>query len=194
MVTVPFLRSRLPESRVAHASTQPRATTSNRASYLKDRTFWIINLANTVQSLAYFVPMLWLPSWSSLRSSLDVIAHVSPISLCVFNSPQFSRRLPIFGYAQCLGAYWASRPRRVVRHHGPMVPRLLNIVTLRILCVCALGHIILYLGGFALLCGHVRLSGRRMDKSLVAFHPAYRQWVFYHHELTMTGADYLYRR
>ena len=61
---LPFVRGRLPEARQVHGPVNPRAisATESRMFWLKDRSFWIFNIANTLQGLAYFVPLLWLPS------------------------------------------------------------------------------------------------------------------------------------
>ena len=55
---LPFIRGRLPETSAIGPS-RPRM---NNFFWIKDKTFWVINVANTLQGLAYFVPLLWLPS------------------------------------------------------------------------------------------------------------------------------------
>ena len=56
-VCLPFLRARLPETRVSG----PSARASDHRLWMKSRSFWVINAANTLQGFAYFVPLLWLP-------------------------------------------------------------------------------------------------------------------------------------
>ena len=54
---LPFLRPRLPESRV-HG---PGPSAHSR-SWAKDPMFLLAVLANTFQGFAYFIPLIWLPS------------------------------------------------------------------------------------------------------------------------------------
>ena len=58
LLFLPFVRGRLPEASVAG----PARWRSGNLLWLKDRNFWAINVANIIQALAYFVPILWLPS------------------------------------------------------------------------------------------------------------------------------------
>ena len=58
LVSMPFVRGRLPEARV-HG---PAARAPASRSWLKDRALIFVVAANTLQGLAYFVPVLWLPS------------------------------------------------------------------------------------------------------------------------------------
>ncbi|EKM49545.1 uncharacterized protein PHACADRAFT_188642 [Phanerochaete carnosa HHB-10118-sp] len=68
-LVVPFVRGRLPEARIVHGPINPRAVAQHRFFWLKDRTFWVINLANTLQGLAYFRPSA-LAAEYALRSSI----------------------------------------------------------------------------------------------------------------------------
>jgi MCP family monocarboxylic acid transporter-like MFS transporter 10 len=54
---LPFVRGRLPDTRVYG----PAARSSDR-SWMKNPMFWTLILVNTLQSFAYFVPIVWLPS------------------------------------------------------------------------------------------------------------------------------------
>lgn len=54
---LPFLKARLPESRVHGPS--PR---SGARAWMKDRSFWFFIVINTLQGFAHFVPLTWLPS------------------------------------------------------------------------------------------------------------------------------------
>lgn len=67
VVCLPFLRGRLPENRVSG----PAARASDNRSWMKSRSFWVINIANTLQGFAYFVPLLWLPR------TLDLLVRFS---------------------------------------------------------------------------------------------------------------------
>ena len=59
---LPFIRGRLPESRIPDANARIHTSAVGPRSYLGQMTFWVILLATLVQGLAYFVPILWLPS------------------------------------------------------------------------------------------------------------------------------------
>jgi MCP family monocarboxylic acid transporter-like MFS transporter 10 len=56
VVSLPFLRGRLPITRV-----RARAPRSADRSYLRTALFWIFVVTNLMQALAFFVPILWLP-------------------------------------------------------------------------------------------------------------------------------------
>ncbi|EKM49544.1 uncharacterized protein PHACADRAFT_106372 [Phanerochaete carnosa HHB-10118-sp] len=90
VVVLPFVRGRLPEARVMHGPINPRAVAQHRFFWLKDKTFWVINLANTLQGLAYFVPLLWLPTYAS---SLRLNSRDSSLSLALLNAASLVGRL-----------------------------------------------------------------------------------------------------
>jgi MFS transporter, MCT family, solute carrier family 16 (monocarboxylic acid transporters), member 10 len=52
---LPFIRGRLPELRV-HG---PRRV--HDQAWLKDGTFWVTMIVNTLQGFAFFIPIIWLP-------------------------------------------------------------------------------------------------------------------------------------
>lgn len=59
---LPFLRPRLPESRIHGPSPGAReGSEQGRRSWAMEPTFLLAVLANTVQGFAYFIPLLWLP-------------------------------------------------------------------------------------------------------------------------------------
>ncbi|GJE99307.1 MFS general substrate transporter [Phanerochaete sordida] len=89
---LPFVRGRLPEARMVHGPVNPRAfaVTQNRLFWLKDKTFWVINVANTLQGLAYFVPLLWLPTYAS---SLRLSSRDSSLSLALLNAASLVGRM-----------------------------------------------------------------------------------------------------
>ena len=67
---LPFLRPRLPESRMRVLETRPHVEAEERVrkmEVLKDPSFIVGITANTLQGLAYFVPLLWLPSESRIN-------------------------------------------------------------------------------------------------------------------------------
>lgn len=53
-----FIKGRLPESRVQG----PVARSSSNKAWMTDMRFWLMIAANTSQALAYFIPIVWLPS------------------------------------------------------------------------------------------------------------------------------------
>lgn len=57
---LPFLKARLPESRVHGPS--PR---SGARAWMKDRSFWFFIVINTLQGFAHFVPLTWLPTFAT---------------------------------------------------------------------------------------------------------------------------------
>jgi hypothetical protein len=56
VAALPFLRGRLPDTRVRARAPRP----VNR-SYLRSPLFWVFMSMNLLQALAFFVPVLWLP-------------------------------------------------------------------------------------------------------------------------------------
>ncbi|EIW81214.1 MFS general substrate transporter [Coniophora puteana RWD-64-598 SS2] len=57
---LPFIKGRLPESRVAG----PRARSSGYG-WMRNETVWFVLAANTLQGFGYFVPTVWLPTFAS---------------------------------------------------------------------------------------------------------------------------------
>ena len=54
-----FVRPRLPISRVRQA---PRVSFKVGFGFIRTGTFWVLQVANIVQGLGYFIPALYLPS------------------------------------------------------------------------------------------------------------------------------------
>ena len=102
---LPFLRPRLPESRVHGPGPSAHSNHTNR-SWAKDPMFLLAVLANTFQGFAYFIPLIWLPSmlfiyfWSftciltfarvlffflAFASELDLSASDASLTLAVLN-------------------------------------------------------------------------------------------------------------
>lgn len=89
-LALPFIKPRLPESRV-HG---PSRRDENKA-WMKDWRFWALLVINTLQGLAYFVPLVYLPS-RSLSEDIrfcKLIAHVAFTS--AVNSSVLVSALPI---------------------------------------------------------------------------------------------------
>lgn len=64
--TLQFVKGRLPETRIRGPA--PRNTNN---FWLRDRTFWVLIVANTIQGFAYFVPIIWLPTFASALGLQD---------------------------------------------------------------------------------------------------------------------------
>ncbi|TFK53800.1 MFS general substrate transporter [Heliocybe sulcata] len=79
---LPFVKGRLPEARV-HG---PNARSTDW-SWTKNRALWMILVLNTKQGFAYFIPIIWLPTFatelhiSNTDSSL-AIAFLNGASVC----------------------------------------------------------------------------------------------------------------
>lgn len=76
----PFIKPRLPESRV-HG---PGRRSRDNKVWLRDGRFWLVLLASTFQSFAYFLPAIWLPSGyyqNRLIISPDLSSPLQPMLL-----------------------------------------------------------------------------------------------------------------
>ncbi|KAI0775424.1 MFS general substrate transporter [Irpex lacteus] len=74
---LPLMKARLPETRVHGPA--PRST--NRR-WLRERNFWFFVAMNTIQSLGYFIPTTWLPTFAS---SLDISPSQSSLALTLIS-------------------------------------------------------------------------------------------------------------
>jgi MCP family monocarboxylic acid transporter-like MFS transporter 10 len=78
---MPFIRGRLPETRAR--TTASHAHPRNRV-WLKNPTFWILVAMNTMQSFAYYIPAMWLPSESTCSmSSSSWLTDACPSVRCL---------------------------------------------------------------------------------------------------------------
>ncbi|KIJ64420.1 hypothetical protein HYDPIDRAFT_181709 [Hydnomerulius pinastri MD-312] len=82
---LPFIKGRLPESRVHGPIARPRDV-----SWLKSTAFWVVVVANTLQGFAYFVPLVWLPTFAS---SLNVSPTNASLTLALLNGTSVVSRL-----------------------------------------------------------------------------------------------------
>lgn len=81
----PFIRGRLPESRI-HGPT----ARSMDYSWLRSWMFWLIMLLNALQAFAYFVPILWLPTFATEMHVKDTSAS---LALALLNGTSVFARL-----------------------------------------------------------------------------------------------------
>ncbi|KII87272.1 hypothetical protein PLICRDRAFT_42920 [Plicaturopsis crispa FD-325 SS-3] len=81
---LPFVKGRLPMSRV-----QGRAARSS-TEWSRNRTFWMLILANTMQGLGYFIPIVWLPTFAS---ELHIGEFKSSLTIALLNGASVIGRL-----------------------------------------------------------------------------------------------------
>jgi MFS transporter, MCT family, solute carrier family 16 (monocarboxylic acid transporters), member 10 len=60
---IPFMRGRLPESRVYG----PAPRRAHDRAWLKSPDFWLLMSMNVLQGFAFFIPTIWLPCEYMLR-------------------------------------------------------------------------------------------------------------------------------
>lgn len=87
-LTIPFIRPRLPEKRV-HG---PGRRSDSGRPWLKDWSWWFLILTNTVQGFAYFLPVIWLPSYAS---ALGVSSSTSSIAVALLNGAAVFGRMSL---------------------------------------------------------------------------------------------------
>ncbi|KAI0801937.1 major facilitator superfamily domain-containing protein [Irpex lacteus] len=92
VIALPFVRGRLPESRVQGPG--PRASLNSHSSriYTRNISFWIIIFATLLQGLAYFIPILWLPAYAS---SLQLSSSSASLALAFLNGASVVGRLSL---------------------------------------------------------------------------------------------------
>ncbi|KAJ3490665.1 hypothetical protein NLI96_g1266 [Meripilus lineatus] len=93
-LTLPFIRPRLPVARV-HG---PSARSRGDRSWLKEKTLWLMIFANTLQGIAYFVPVVWLPSTLSPDFTISPIHRLTMLLLprsCLLNGASLFGRVAI---------------------------------------------------------------------------------------------------
>ncbi|KAJ7646869.1 MFS general substrate transporter [Roridomyces roridus] len=90
---LPFIKGRLPSSRVHVHGPLPRGTSTSQ-SWMKNRLFLLFLAANTIQGFAYFVPIVYLPTFAS---DLQVSRSNSAVTLSLLNGASVVGRLSM-GY------------------------------------------------------------------------------------------------
>ncbi|EKM53771.1 uncharacterized protein PHACADRAFT_98814 [Phanerochaete carnosa HHB-10118-sp] len=75
---VPFMKARLPESRVGSPTRHPATR-----SWVHDRRFWFFVTINTIQGFAHFVPLTWLPTFAT---SLGLTTSQASLTLTLANA------------------------------------------------------------------------------------------------------------
>ncbi|KAI0036432.1 MFS general substrate transporter [Vararia minispora EC-137] len=85
ILTLPFFKPRIPERGVR----RPTPRSANR-SWIMSPYWWLVIGANTLQGFAYFVPLIWLPTFAA---ELDISASTASLSLALLNSSSLLSRL-----------------------------------------------------------------------------------------------------
>ncbi|KAF7337832.1 MFS general substrate transporter [Mycena venus] len=90
---LPFIRGRLPQTRVQIQGPVPRGAPGPQR-WFKQRSFWILLAVNTLQGSAYFVPIVYLPTFAH---DLQVNASKSAVTVALLNAASVVGRLSM-GY------------------------------------------------------------------------------------------------
>lgn len=78
IVSLMLIKPRLPENRIRG----PGPRTDPSSVWLKSWSWWGLMLANTIQGFAFFVPMLWVPTFAS---ALHLGSSMSSLALALLN-------------------------------------------------------------------------------------------------------------
>ncbi|KAJ7495833.1 major facilitator superfamily domain-containing protein [Mycena galericulata] len=90
---MPFVKGRLPQTRVRVHGPTPRGALGPQ-DWIKKRSFWIFLAANTLQGFAYFVPIVYLPTFAN---ELRISSSNSAVTLAMLNAASLVGRLSM-GY------------------------------------------------------------------------------------------------
>ncbi|KAL4250659.1 Proton-linked Monocarboxylate Transporter [Abortiporus biennis] len=97
---IPFIKPRLPESNIGFFATRggrrgdrDRVSALRNWSWLNDSSIWFVLSANTLQGLAYFLPLVWLPTFASSLPHQD--ASSRSLSLALLNGFSLFGRISI---------------------------------------------------------------------------------------------------
>ncbi|KAJ6585406.1 major facilitator superfamily domain-containing protein [Mycena capillaripes] len=90
---LPFLKGRLPKTRVHIHGPAPRGASSPQ-DWMKHKSFWIFLAVNTLQGFAYFVPIVYLPTFAN---ALHISSSNSALTLAMVNAAAMVGRLSM-GY------------------------------------------------------------------------------------------------
>ncbi|KAJ7367326.1 major facilitator superfamily domain-containing protein [Mycena albidolilacea] len=90
---LPFLKGRLPQTRVRIQGPVPRGASGTR-NWMKDKLFWIFLAVNTLQGFGYFIPIIYLPTFAN---DLHISSSNSAVTLAMLNGASVVGRLSM-GY------------------------------------------------------------------------------------------------
>ncbi|KAI0322404.1 major facilitator superfamily domain-containing protein [Amylostereum chailletii] len=85
--TLPLIKPRLPERDVRGPA--PRV---NNRTWLMSRQWWLVIIVNTIQGFAYFVPIVWLPTFAS---ELNISPSTASLSVALLNGAGLVSRLTL---------------------------------------------------------------------------------------------------
>ncbi|KAF7314668.1 hypothetical protein MKEN_00940700 [Mycena kentingensis (nom. inval.)] len=85
---LPFVKGRLPQTRTRVQGPAPRGV----ADWFRKSTFWLFLTINTLQGFAYFVPIVYLPTFAT---SLKISPSNSALTLAMLNGASIVGRLSI---------------------------------------------------------------------------------------------------
>ncbi|KLO06695.1 MFS general substrate transporter [Schizopora paradoxa] len=88
---LPVMKPRLPEGNV-HGP-RPGAATQSRRMWLTNVPFQLSVIASTIQALAYYVPVLYLPSFASSLGGLD--ASDASLTVALLNGASLASRITL---------------------------------------------------------------------------------------------------
>ncbi|KAF8172024.1 major facilitator superfamily domain-containing protein [Mycena galopus ATCC 62051] len=90
---LPFVKGRLPQTRVRIHGPAPRGAPGAR-DWMKNKSFWVFLAVNTLQGFAYFVPIVYLPTFAS---DLNISTSNSAVTVAMLNGASVVGRLSM-GY------------------------------------------------------------------------------------------------
>ncbi|KAJ7163485.1 major facilitator superfamily domain-containing protein [Mycena crocata] len=90
---LPFVKGRLPQTRARIHGPAPRGA-SGPHDWMKHKAFWIFLAVNTLQGFAYFVPIVYLPTFAN---NLHISSSNSAVTLAMLNAASVVGRLSL-GY------------------------------------------------------------------------------------------------
>ncbi|KAJ7474205.1 MFS general substrate transporter [Mycena latifolia] len=90
---LPFVKGRLPETRVRIHGPAPRGAPGSQ-DWMKHKAFWVFLTVNTLQGFAYFVPIIYLPTFAN---ELHISSSNSAVALAMLNAASMMGRLSM-GY------------------------------------------------------------------------------------------------
>ncbi|KAJ7160111.1 major facilitator superfamily domain-containing protein [Mycena filopes] len=90
---LPLVKGRLPQTRTRAFGPAPRGA-PNAHDWMRNKTFWLFLAVNTLQSLAYSVPIVYLPTFANY---LGISRSNSAVTLAMLNAASVVGRLSM-GY------------------------------------------------------------------------------------------------
>ncbi|KAK7022118.1 major facilitator superfamily domain-containing protein [Favolaschia claudopus] len=89
LLTIPFVKGRLSNTRTRIHGPAPRGAARPR-DWLTQKAFWIFIVINTLQALAYFIPIIYLPTFAN---ALHESSSKSGLALALLNGASIVGRI-----------------------------------------------------------------------------------------------------